>query len=87
MKFQDSYFSREDRYSLGIEIESQMHYVSIPVSNGIVDYEEYYQITAEQYQTFLENRPEVIAFVESCRRRERDEFLIQKPGRNRGTPV
>ncbi len=87
MKFDDTYFSRDDRYSIGIESTSGRNYVSIPVSNGVVDYEEYYAITPEQYQAFLADREAAVEFVEACRRRERDDLLIQKPGSNRGTPV
>jgi hypothetical protein len=87
MKFDDRYFSREDRYSVGVESTSGQNYVSIPVSNGIVDYEEYYAITCDQFGEFLADRRAALQFVESCRRREQDDLLIQKPGRNRGTPV
>lgn len=87
MKFDDTFFSREDRYSIGVESESGRYYASIPVSNGIVDYEEYYQLTADQYHRFLKDREAAIEFIEACRRREHDELLIQKPGSNRGTPV
>jgi hypothetical protein len=87
MKFEDTYFSPEDRYSLGIESTSGRHYASIPVSNGIVDYEEHYEITPEQYEVFSGNRATAIEFVESCRRHEHDDVLIQQPGSNRGTPV
>ncbi len=41
MKFSDTFVSREDRYSIGAELDSGRPYVSIPVSNGVVDYEEY----------------------------------------------
>lgn len=87
MKFEDTYFSPEDRYSIGIESVSGRHYASIPVSNGIVDYEEYYEITPEQYQLLLRDRDAAVDFVESCRRHEQDGLLIEKPGSNRGTPV
>ncbi|HEY1839507.1 MAG TPA: hypothetical protein VGG53_04660 [Mycobacterium sp.] len=87
MKFDDTYFSRDDRYSLGVESTSGRKYASIPVSNGVVDYEEYYEITSDQYHEFLSDRNAAIQFVESCRRREQDDLLIQKPGSNRGTPV
>lgn len=87
MKFDDTYFSREDRYSLGVESTSGQNYVSIPVSNGIVDYEEYYAITSDQFSEFLADRRLALQFVEACRRREQDDLLIQKPGSNRGTPV
>lgn len=56
MKFEDVYFSKEDRYSIGTETDSGRHYVSMPVSNGLVDYEEYYEIDAEQYKLFWPTR-------------------------------
>ncbi|MBE1548113.1 hypothetical protein GGC64_002121 [Mycobacterium sp. OAS707] len=87
MVYNDTFFSREDRYSIGIEEDSAQPYVSIPVSNGMFDYEEYYKITSDQYQAFLNDRDAAIEFVESCRRHERDALLIEKPGSNRGTPV
>jgi hypothetical protein len=87
MKFDDTFFSREDRYSLGIESTSGRYYASIPVSNGIVDYEEYYQISPEQYRNFLHDKDAAIDFVEACRRHEHDDLLLQRPGSNRGTPV
>ncbi|UMB68889.1 hypothetical protein [Mycobacterium paraterrae] len=87
MKFEDTYFSREDRYSLGVESTSGRNYVSIPVSNGVVDYEEYYELTPAQFEEFSSDRTAAIQFVEACRRHERDELLLQKPGSNRGTPV
>jgi hypothetical protein len=87
MKFTDAYFSRENRYSIGTEESSGRHYASIPVSNGIVDYEEYYEITQDQYHQFLRDSTAALEFVEACRRRERDNLLLQRPGNNRGTPV
>ena len=87
MKFDDRYFSREGRYSLGVESTSGRYYASIPVSNGVVDYEEYYVITNDQYHAFLEDKGAAIDFVDACRRHENDGLLIEKPGSNRGTPV
>uniref|UniRef100_UPI003569ADFA hypothetical protein n=1 Tax=Mycobacterium marinum TaxID=1781 RepID=UPI003569ADFA len=87
MKFDYTYFSREDRYSIGIESTSGRYYASIPVSNGIVDYEEYYELTRDQYDYFLRDSSAAIAFIEACRRREHDDLLLQRPGSNRGTPV
>ncbi len=87
MKFEDTFFSRDDRYSLGVESTSGRNYASIPVSNGIVDYEEYYEVTPSQYREFLNDRNAAIKFVEACRRHECDNLLIQQPGSNRGTPV
>ncbi|MGD1282718.1 hypothetical protein ACKUUI_17485 [Mycobacterium seoulense] len=87
MKFDDTFFSREDRYSIGVESDSGRYYASIPVSNGAVDYEEYYQLTSDQYRRFLDDRGSAIEFIDACRRREHDDLLLQKPGSNRGTPV
>lgn len=87
MKFDDTYFSKEDRYSLGVESTSGRYYASIPVSSGIVDYEEYYQLTPDQYREFLADTAAALAFVEACRRHEHDGLLLQQPGSNRGTPV
>lgn len=87
MEFHDNYFSRDDRYSIGTESVSGRYYASIPVSNGIVDYEEYYELTPDQYREFLHDRSAALEFVEACRRREHDNLLLQKPGSNRGTPV
>jgi hypothetical protein len=87
MKFDDTYFSREDRYSIGVESTSGRYYASIPVSNGIVDYEEYYELTEDQYREFLVDSEPAIEFIEACRRREHDDLLLQRPGNNRGTPV
>lgn len=87
MTYDDVYFTQLDKYSIGRERDSARHYVSIPLSNGILDYEEYYEISADQYRRFLANKAAAIEFVESCRRRERDDLLIEKPGWNRGTPT
>lgn len=83
----DSFSSRHDRYSLGFDEDSGKYYVSFPVSTGIVDYEEYYAMTAEQYQRFSDRQDLALQFVDSCHQRQHDDLLIQKPGWNRGTPV
>ncbi len=85
MRFRDEYFSRTNRYSLGIETGTGRFYVSIPVSNSLVDYDEYYEVDNETYQDFLADESLAVNFVEACRRREHDDLLIQKPGSNRGT--
>jgi hypothetical protein len=87
MKFQDIYVSKEQRFSIGVETQSGQHYLSIPVSNSQVDYEEYYQLTPEMFQTFSADPNAALAFVEQCRLRERDELLLMKPGRERGVAM
>ena len=84
MNFEDAYTSIEDRYSLGVESTSGRFYTSIPVSNGVVDYEEYYELSDDRYREFLQHPSAAIEFVYGCRRRERDALLMQRPGSNRG---
>lgn len=87
MQFGDEFVCRENRYSLGTELDSGTHYVSIPVSNGLVDYEEYYAISPQQFDVLLSDKSAAVAFVEACRRHQHDDLLILPPGNNRGTPV
>lgn len=87
VKFRDVLVCREQRFSLGIEETTGTPYVSIPVGNGLVDYEEYYAIEPETFERYRADPDAALPFVERCRRREEDERLIQKPGKNRGTPL
>ena len=56
MNFEDTYYSSEYEYSIGVESTLGRHYASIPVSNGIVDYEEYYELTRDQYLEFCKTQ-------------------------------
>jgi len=87
MKFKDVAVNRDERYALGIEQDSGKYYVSIPVSNGMVDYEEYYEIDKTTFDQYSADLGSARDFVERCRRRKEDDKLIVKPGRNRGTAV
>ena len=86
-RFQNAFVSPEDFYSLGVDTVEGCHYAAFPVSSGIVDYEEYYRLTDEQYALFLGDREAALKFINSCRRQEKDELLLQKPGGNRGTTL
>jgi hypothetical protein len=87
MKFTDIYFNREERFSLGIEEASGKLYVSFPVRNDMIEYEEYYEINRGQFDLFQKDLNAALEFVNRCRRRELDELLIQKPGSRRGTAI
>ncbi len=41
------HISEEDRYGLGVDTDSGKHFLAIPVTNGVADYNEYYEITRE----------------------------------------
>lgn len=87
VNFQDTFFSKDGLYSIGVESTSGWYYASIPVGNGVLDYEEYYELTQHQYGEFLRDSSAAIALVRACRRREHDGLLLQRPGGNRGTSV
>lgn len=87
MKFKDIVVRREERFSVGVEEDSGRHYVSIPVSNGLVDYEEYYEIDQATFERYCADPDSARELVERCRRREMDDRLIVKPGKNRGTAI
>lgn len=84
MRFEDTFVSAEYRYSLGVESTSGRRYLAIPVTNGIVDYEEYYELTDADYRRFAADPAAGVEFADQCRRREHDDLLIQSPGANRG---
>ena len=87
MKPRGEFFSRAERYSLGVDEESGRLYASFPVNSSAVGYEEYYELTDDQYRRCMADSAVALAFVEECRRHEHDELLLEKPGWNRGIPV
>jgi hypothetical protein len=86
-RFEETSYSSEHRFSLGNDTKTGGHYLTIPVSNGVVDYNEQYGITTEQFQLFSTDLGAAVEFVEACRRRDHDDQLNYQPGTNRGTPV
>lgn len=87
MNAKDVFINREERFSIGIDNDSGCHYISIPVANRFVDYEEYYIITPEEFDFYLKNPDAAIQAVSRCRAHEMDDRLIMKPGSDRGVPV
>jgi hypothetical protein len=85
MTYVNSFFSREDRFAIGMEKESGKYYVSIPVSNSYVDYNEYYEIDKASFERFLANPDSARPFVDQCKAQKMDHLLLVKPGSNRGT--
>lgn len=85
-RFSETYFSIDHRFSLGDDLQTGDCYIAIPVSNGPVDYNEYYRLSADQARSFVADLASCIAFVEACHRREHDDLLLYPPGKRRGTP-
>ena len=86
MRFRDDRVSREGRFAIGVDRQTGNPYLSIPVGNGLVDYEEYYRLTPDEHHCFVTDIAAVTAFAGECRQRLRDDRLILPPGRDRGEP-
>ena len=87
LKFKDVVICREERFSIGIEESSGRFYVAIPVSNGLFDYDEYYEIDREAFARYQADPKAALGFVERCRGRNADEHLIYQPSKQRGSPL
>ena len=87
MKFTDIKFSKSKRFSIGQEENSGKYYLSFPVSNQLVEYEEYYEITVNEFNDYIQNLDNAIPLLEKCKQHKEDHRLIQKPGNSRGTPI
>jgi len=85
MKFTDTAANREHRFSIGRELESGRYYLSIPVSNRLCDYEEYYEIDRSIHDAYPGNLAELVALANRCRTRMCDDLLMIPPGRDRGS--
>lgn len=82
--FIDRLVSREHRFSIGLIGGTNEKYLSIPVANQRVDYEEYYRIDDDMFDRFVANPDDALLFVERCRQRREDSRLIFQPGADRG---
>jgi hypothetical protein len=87
MKFNDHFVFCNDRFAVGQEVDSERFYLSIPVSNGLVEYEEYYELTREEFSRFSQSLDEMRKLALECRARREDDRLIMKPGNKRGDPI
>ena len=87
LKFNDLFFSKEKYFSVGIEESTGDYYVSIPVSNQKVDYEEYYRIEKSLYEKYQDDLGALEFVAEECRKHLRDNDLIIQPGSDRGSPI
>jgi hypothetical protein len=84
MKFRDLHVCQTERFSIGVETISGKYYLSVPVANQFVDYEEFYEISQSEFAAFSANMCDATGFVRQCRTREQDDRLMVKPGSDRG---
>ena len=86
MDFRTELFDPLNRCVLGIDAQSGAHLFAIPVSNRLVDYEEFYKITAHQFELFTASESDRERFAQACRQRLNDDLLWYQPGTDRGVP-
>lgn len=84
MKFVDTATNREQRFSIGREMESGRYYLSIPVSNRLCDYEEYYLLSKTDHDAYPSNLVALAEFARQCREHRHDHLLYLAPGSDRG---
>lgn len=87
MRFRDILVRKEERYSIGVEELTGRYYLSIPIANNLVDYEEYYEINKEEFDAFNVSVVATAEFVQQCRNRKQDDRLMMKPGKDRGVAI
>jgi hypothetical protein len=86
LEFEDIFYSKTGFFSVGIEKESGSYYISIPVSNRLVDYEEYYKLDRATYEKYSADLEQLKFVADECRKRMRDKDLFYQPGSDRGIP-
>lgn len=86
-RYEATYFASDRRYSMGNDLKTGGHYLAIPVSNGLIEYDEQYALAPGQYESFMTDRLAAVKFVEECRRRRHDDQLIYTPSERRGKPL
>lgn len=80
MKYKDKKFSRELRFAIGIEEESGKYFLSIPVKSVMhVDFEEYYEISEAEFNSFMEDLENGAGLANRCREHLEDDRLFEKP--------
>lgn len=84
MNFADTHVNKSLRFSIGLETTTGRYYLSIPVANRLVDYEEYYEISRSLHDNYPETLDDLVAFATACRNHECDQYLIVQPGSDRG---
>ncbi|MGM3225992.1 hypothetical protein [Dickeya zeae] len=84
MKFKNESVNGEDRYAIGIELDSGKYFISIPVRNKFIEYSEFYEIDKNEFLEFKKEIALAIPLAEKCRRHENDNKLILPPPDDRG---
>lgn len=78
------FVDRVKRFALEIDEQTGRMFVSIPVRNQRIEYEEWYEIDKETFDRYTSDPTLAHEFVAKAKRRELDHLLLLKPGTDRG---
>lgn len=81
MRTEDILVNAIERFSIGVDRDSGRYYLSIPVSNRLVDYEEHYELTELEYQNLMSDTALATHFAADCRAHQLDARLMVRPAR------
>lgn len=82
-KFKDTKVYSTHYFSIGIEELSNQPYISIPVSNGMIETEEYYKLDEKLYKSYEQYESDLIQLARDCFDKKNDENLIYYQTLNR----
>lgn len=76
---------RERRFSLELDTESGRTFVSVSVDlrNGAISYDEWYEVSRDEFERYRAEPGLAHDLVERCRRGELDDRRVVPPGRCR----
>lgn len=86
-RFKEELFSREFKIAVGHDLETGGYFLSIPVVNRLADYDEYYSISKQEFDSFKNDPEKAKTFADMARERKLDDLLIVPPGTDRGVPM
>ena len=71
---------------MDVDLDSGRTFVSIPVRNQMVEYDEWYEVDREAFENYVRDPALAHVFVAQAKRRELDHLLLLPPGSDRGAP-
>lgn len=80
LQFDDMLISQEEQYSLGVERVTGRRYISVSVSQGFADYEEFFEISDEEFDRLLDDPEGGQDLARRCRSGEENARLFRRPG-------
>ncbi len=78
------YVSQNPRFSLDRGVTTGKPVLGIPVRNQMVEYQEWYSLSEEEFERFMADHEAAKAFAADCGSQREDKRLVLKPGRDRG---